>query len=137
VSTSAFAQLDIVNEVKALSQNCYVTEKLDDGQKEYVTQTIDRIQPYKFDRPHKGISRTLQSFETVLLTVLVREGIKVGGLPISLDHDGALFAFKTSKIQNLELEHLVTEGLIPWSQYLLGVDVPVEAKTRFSLGKIN
>jgi hypothetical protein len=119
------------------------------------------MEPYKIESPHRGISRVLQGFEVVLLSVLACECLKIGLLPISLDHDGLLVipAFRKtyaggtniydelSQFQNLPLEdrafqisHYICEKLNQssfkdWSTYLLANPVPLEPKRFIADGR--
>ncbi len=55
--------------------------------------TLDSVEPYGVDSVHKGISRALQGYEVVLLSVLVRAIVLRGGIPINLAHDGCMAIF--------------------------------------------
>jgi hypothetical protein len=128
-----FSKDELVKEVKDLNKTCY-------SEARGVSYTIERVQPYKIDSAHKGISRVLQSFEVVLLSVLVRSCLKQKLLPMSLDHDGLLAIYKGD--QNIrELAQFLTEEMTPWSNYLLSkeglaLNMPIEPKLLISDGNI-
>ena len=97
--------------------------------------TIDRSEPYKINSKHLGISRVLQSFEIVLLTVLIKECLKLNILPISLDHDGALCVVN-KEVQPEEIAALLTNAIEDWCMFLLDRQIEVVPKTSFYKGKV-
>lgn len=128
-----FEKDELIKEVKDLNKSCF-------SQRRLVSHTIDRVKPYKIDKPHKGISRVLQSFEVVLLSVLVRSCLKELLLPVSLDHDGLLIAYRGNvDIKSLSL-HL-TRDIEPWVHFLLSkegldMEMPIESKLLIVNGEI-
>ena len=80
---------NLANEVKSLNKtisapyltsHCNVATNLRFvGLANFYSYTVDKVKPYLFDKPHKGISRVLQGFEIVLLTILVRDILMLGG----------------------------------------------------------
>jgi hypothetical protein len=130
----------LIKEVKDLNMECVYH----DGDKIF-SFTVDRVIPYETDSDHKGISRVLQGFEVVLLSVLARDVLAMGGLPVSLDHDGLLMMFPTSKFNQLfdGKAELLAEALnsreflfSPWSEYLLRKPVPLEVKRLITKSQI-
>lgn len=115
-----FAENPLIDEVKSLNEKC-VSEW---GDRVY---TVDRKSPYKIESKHKGISRVLQSFEVVMLSVLVRACLSLGLLPLSLDHDGVL-CLDINKTQITNLEEALTNEMLDWSTYLLKRPIQVVAK---------
>ena len=73
-----------------------------------------------------AISRLLQGFEIVLLSVLVRFILEIGA--VSLDHDGVLVAF-IGKRDSKQIALNLTKKMEPWSKYLLGQPIPIDAKS--------
>ena len=131
----------ILKEVKDLNKECF-TKAMD----KTFTYTIDRKVPYQTESSYKGISRVLQSFEVVLLSILTREVIRYQGLPLSLDHDGlmALFILEeevsidspilTESIKQMEIA--LTNSMKDWAQYLLKSNVPIETKRYWVKGEM-
>jgi hypothetical protein len=118
---------DLIKEVKSLNLKCVTAEKK--------TYTIDRTAPYKVASPHMGISRVLQSFEVVLLTVLVRAILRKGGIPLNLAHDGAVAMF-SGHVDAQKLCSELSEEMQDWSTYLLnGFEMPIEVKSKFYKGE--
>lgn len=113
-----FGNDPLVSEVKQLNMIC-VNQW---GDKVF---TVDRVEPYKIQSKHLGISRVLQSFEVVLLSLLTRACIIRGHLPLSLDHDGLLCLVKASH-DPYEVCESLTQDLSEWSGFLL------EGKSMFS-----
>lgn len=66
-ATRALENFALVDEGKEINTTC---SENDSGR--IFTHTIDRIKPYEVESPRLGISRVLQGFEIVLLSVLVR-----------------------------------------------------------------
>jgi len=123
---------DLIQEVEKLNEQCAIQE----GFKDYKVYTIDRCEPYRFNSKHMGISRVLQGFEVVLLSVLAHEILKNKCLPISLDHDGILFMANPS-VDPQEISEILSKGLFAeWSNYLLGEALPIEAKRYISNGQV-
>lgn len=121
----------LIREVKALSSQC-ATKNFDTNN--YEVYTVDRLQPYIVDSAHKGISRVLQGFEVVLLSVLVFQIIQRGFKVISLDHDGVLIMISRKQFKALEespskIADSLSEDLFAnFSSYLLDQAVPIETK---------
>jgi hypothetical protein len=132
VCKGILSKVDILDEVRTLNPLCSLKMNHD----KFLTYTIDRQTPYEIDASYKGISRTLQGFEVILLTTLVREVLKNKCLPLSLDHDGTLVYVRPGvDINNLQKE--LSDGIKDWSQYLLnGISIPVVAKLIVSDGTI-
>lgn len=120
----AASQFALANELKDLNKICAQRGTYTDS---YYTSTVDRAEPYSLNSVHLGISRVLQGFEVVLLTLLVKFGLEEGGFPVSLDHDGALFAFD-AQVNPTELIKRMNERFLPWSNYLIKRDLPLEVK---------
>jgi hypothetical protein len=97
--------------------------------------TIDRLIPYSVDKTHMGISRVLQGFEVVMLTDLVYHCIKLGGLPLSLDHDG-IFLCLPNHIEATSFVIEIDKQVQPWMNYLLEMNVPITFKRIIKEGKI-
>lgn len=129
---NCFNNFTLVKEVKDINTKCSM--KFDHLKQAYKTFTVDRVSPYIIDKPHKGISRVLQGFEVVLLTVLVKEIMLKGGIPVSLDHDGVLVMFSKTKFSEYGSDfhaicHNISQGLFKsWSEYLLEEGIPIEPK---------
>lgn len=134
-------QLEISNEVKNFNLECAVPHgKASDAngiiRQRYCTYCVDRVKPYVYEGKHRGISRVVQSHEVLLLTEVVGQAILAGGLPISLDHDGALICFP-GKIDPSEKATEIMEGVGPYSKFLLKREIPLEVKTHYYDGEIN
>ena len=117
---SLFQNYALINEVQELNTKCFDRWSA----KVYI---IDKVNGYPLDRKHKGISRVLQGFEVVLLTVLVRACLMHGIFPLSLDHDGLLGASKEELIVQ-EIEETLSENILQWSEYLLNAKISVVVK---------
>lgn len=152
----ALDQFSLVAEVKNLSQKCV---RKQDGK--FLMYTVDRGKPYETQVQHKGISRVLQGFEVVLLSVLIKECFRLGLIPVSLDHDGflaipskkplykgggniydTLSQFKdlppeekASMSANLICQKINQSSFKDWAVYLLDEGVPVEPKRFVMDGK--
>lgn len=105
--------------------------------------TLERTEPYVLskDDSYKSISRVLQSQELLLLSNLIAVVGLLRGLPLSLDHDGALILFEVkepvsdvTKVRE-ELELLLSHGMKEFSNYLLKAPFPVEVKRIVYHGK--
>lgn len=119
------SSFNLLEEVKELNKKCVAPDGLR-------TYTLDRQEPYVFDSQHKGISRALQGYEVVLLTVLVQKIICHGGLPINLAHDGAMALFP-GVIDDQALVESLTRDMDEWSDYLLnGLTLPIECKFNYN-----
>jgi hypothetical protein len=123
-----FAENPLIEEVKSLNEKC-VGEW---GDRVY---TVDNTSPYKIESKHKGISRVLQSFEVVMLSVLVRGCLSSGLLPLSLDHNGVL-CLDINKTQVTNLEKDLTDQMCDWSTYLLKRPIQVVAKNIWRDGQL-
>jgi len=123
----------LAKELGALNKQCYI-QKDYSGDIVYQTYTPSRMDPWFIDAPHKGISRVLQGFEVVLLAALTREILLMGGVPLSLDHDGVFAGFKGEHDVH-DIAKKLTKSLAPWAQYLLNSDIPVEVKRYFYKGE--
>lgn len=121
---------DLIAEVKALNKQC-VTE---DGKK---TWTLDRQKPYYVDSVHKGISRALQGYEILLLSVLVHAIVKRGGLPINLAHDGSTIIIP-GIVDEVKLCADLSNDIATWSEQILcGQTLPVEPKFNINSKTLN
>lgn len=124
----------LIEEVKRLNESCAFKDEVTGEIKVY---TVDRTDPYVIDSKHKGISRVLQGFEVVLLSVLLYDVVRLKLLPISLDHDGILLMANA----NVDPEELCSQlsspdsNLSKWSKFLLGEEVPIEPKRFILNGK--
>lgn len=117
---------ELIHEVKALNQECVEDDAL-------CTWTIDRTSPYYIDSRHKGISRALQGYEIVLLSVLVRILVSKGALPINLAHDGCA-VIMPGIIDDKALVKQLSDDLKDWSVYLLGgLTLPIECKYNYNV----
>ena len=116
----------LISEVKNLNFKCSFKD-VDDVHKVY---TIDRTSPYLLDSPHKGISRVLQGFEVVLLSILLHDILTLKLLPISLDHDGILLMAPKGTDPKTICSFLSGESskFHHWSEYLLEEPLPIEPK---------
>lgn len=123
-----FGKDELVKEVKEFNLKCIDRW----GTKVF---TIDRYEPYKISSKHLGISRVLQSFEVVLLTVLIKECLKLTLLPISLDHDGAL-CMVNKEAKPLLLAERLSEAIESWCIYLLNRKVEVVPKISIYKGEV-
>lgn len=132
------SEFQLVKEVRELNTSC--THRI--GKDEFESYTIDRTSSYKYKQAHLGISRVLQGFEVVLLTVLVREVLKAGGIPVSLDHDGVLAMFSKKKFDSYKRDckylcAVVAEGdFKDWSSFLLDEPMPIEPKRLWIDGQL-
>lgn len=116
-----FNGFELLHEVKELNKSCVT----DDKKKLW---TPDSTSPYYIDSVHKGISRALQSFEIILLVVLVKFILQRGGLPINLAHDGAMAIFP-GFVNEADLVNELSEDVKPWAHYLLDdLSLPIECK---------
>lgn len=80
-----------------------------------------------------------------MLPVLVAEVLDKSGVPVSLDHDGVLVMFRTDRFNDIK-DVFLSENLMQnlgemsrfkeWSQYLLGEEVPIEAKRVIVAGQV-
>ena len=133
-SKECFENFDLIKEVSEINTQC--TKQIVDlhGQKVFRTFTIHTPVAYTFKKQHLGISRVLQSFEVVLLTVLVYAILETEGLPISLDHDGVLVMYSQKQFKAMGsdpkkiADRLSTGIFANWSSYLLKEPMPIEAK---------
>lgn len=117
---------ELIHEVKALNKKCVT----DNGR---LTWTLDKTSPYNIDSEHKGISRALQGFEIVLLSVLVNRIVARGGLPINLAHDGCMAVFP-GIIDEKQLTLELSEDIKGWASYLLdGLTLPIECKFNYNV----
>jgi hypothetical protein len=92
---NALDQFQLIAEVRSLNKECAsLFSEPDEITKEFETYTVDRVKPYLTMSTHYGISRVLQGFEVVLLSVMVKSIIELGA--ISLDHDGCMVLFCAS-----------------------------------------
>lgn len=86
-----FNTWDLIEELKSLNEKVTTDLSLT-----ALTYSIDRIEPYmvdKIDKKHKAISRYLQGYEVVLLSILSYYVLYIGGLVVNLEHDGLLCLF--------------------------------------------
>lgn len=125
---TTFETWNLIEELKSL--NSKVTQKLDLTNLIY---SIDRIEPYMVDQPHKAISRYLQGYEVILLSVLSYFVLYTGGLVINLEHDGLLCLFtKKPNIKNTQVVDDVLSKLSiyfnNWSKCLLNKEIKIEPK---------
>lgn len=129
-----FDEFQISNELKSFNKSCVYEGPPGSKGPTFLTHTIDRPEVYSCDTPHKGISRVLQGFEIVLLSVLVKNVIETGGLPVSLDHDGLIIAYPGSlnSADKTDLESLLFKSSQDWSSYLVQTPVPIEIKNVYS-----
>ena len=136
----------LAKELSDLNNKCFIKKDYGD-EVNYQTYTNtyipSRIDPWFIDAPQKGISRVLQVFEVVLLTILkikppsrdsYRVGLLIRGVPLSLDHDGVFAGFKGEKYIN-DIAKKLRESLGPWAKYFLKSEVPVEVKRYFHNGE--
>lgn len=142
VVRDVLANFDLIKEVRDISLKCAFENRDQQGNKIYKSYTIDKVTPYEFESAHKGISRVLQGFEVVLLSVLVFKSLEIGTTPISLDHDGCLIMmsqkqFKDFNEDPFEFAKQVQSGLFEeFSTYLLGQSLPLEPKRCVVDGKL-
>ena len=124
-----FLKDELIEEVKNLNKKCCNEER-------NRVYTIDRVSPYLLDSQHKGISRVLQGYEVVLLTVLARHCLDFGALPLSLDHDGIL-VMMPGKVDVIKIANDLSDKMNDWSLYLLdSLSVPIEPKILIKEGEI-
>lgn len=125
------SDFSLIKEVGALNAHCAIKM----GEEDYITFTLDRESAYQFNSSHKGISRALQSFEVVLLTVLVQKIIQSGGMPLNLAHDGVMAIYPGIIKPEVLTEHL-TQEMDPWARFMLnGLNLPIDCK--FSLNEVS
>lgn len=111
------------------------------GQPYKCTYTIDRLAPYTFDSGHKRLSRVLQGFEVVLLTVLVFQLLKIKAKVISLDQDGVLVTLSNRQFEEfnsdpIKLTNVLFDSLFfDFLNYLLFQNIPIEPKRIIIQGK--
>lgn len=125
-------KFELARELKELNKACVkpsLTRKI------FYTFTVDRYEPYESESVHYGISRVLQGFEVILLSVLTRIAVSNNCLPISLDHDGILLLLNPD-IDESELMAKFNDEFIPWSDYLLDITIPLEIKLMVKEGEI-
>lgn len=124
----------LINEVKNLNLKC----SFKDYDDQYKVYTLDRTSPYVIDSPHKGISRVLQGFEVVLLSILLYDVISLKLLPVSLDHDGILLMAPNSTDPKQFCEKLsgVDSKFYQWSKYILEEPIPIEPKRVIRDGQV-
>lgn len=139
----AIKAFKIIDEVKFINTTCNF-EQAAFQKTRNLTFTIDRVKPYEVDSKHKGISRVLQSFEVVLLTVLVYEVLNARGISVSLDHDGVLAMFPRKWFEENQfstddmINRLQNSGKFEaWSTYLLKEKLPIEVKRYVVNGKVH
>lgn len=133
----------LIKDVQAISSKCFYKEwDVEESKANYFSYTIDKVGPYEFDKGHKGISRVLQGFEVVLLTVLVYKALKLSFTPVSLDHDGCLLMLTKGQFElynndPFTLSKAVESGKFEsFCTYLLKETIPIEPKRLFIGGKI-
>lgn len=114
-----------IEEVKTMNATSFVAQEAFQT-KCFLTYRIDTEEPYKVNAPHKGISRVLQSFEVVLLTILVYEALHCRAIPVSLEHDRILIMMPKNFIADLKFDLKEIAQLFQssgrfreWSRYLL------------------
>lgn len=121
------SSFELFNQVKNLNESCHCNKTS--------VYTIDRKLPYLIDSSYKGISRVVQGFEVVQLSILVKEILLLKGLPLSLDHDGVLAFFK-EPCNPISIAQILTNRLSDWSFFLLKDEkaLIIEPKTIFEKG---
>ena len=147
----SFDNFDLIKEVSNIKNKCAILNSSVSSytpyeDRSYLTFTVDRAEPYVVLQPHKGISRVLQGFEVVLLSVLVKDLLSLGMIPISLDHDGVLVMLSEDQFR----EHGSDPASLckkisgksnnlsfhDWSEYLLDESLPIEAKRLVKGGEL-
>lgn len=120
----------LIDSIKELNE--LVSVKSNEGN---IMYGIDRIKEYELKERHKMISRYLQGYEVVLLSIISYYILFHGGLVVSLEHDGVVCLFRKKKTQHMlpqevvsEVTQLIEQSLKPWSELLLGQNIPLEAK---------
>ena len=83
-----FNTWDLIEELKSLNEKVTTDLSLTS-----LIYSIDRIEPYMVDKKHKAISRYLQGYEVLLLSILSYYVLYIGGLVVNLEHDGLLCVF--------------------------------------------
>lgn len=89
-----FSDWQLVKELTQLNQTIF-TEFSSSSTPQVFMYGVDRIEPYILEKRESYImiSRFLQGYERVLLTVLSYFITYIGGIVISCEHDGCLAAF--------------------------------------------
>lgn len=96
---------------------------------------IDRMKEYSLKEKHKLISRYLQGYEVVLLSIISYYILYSGGLVLSLEHDGVVCLFEKKKTSNItatevmfEVKENITAQLKPWAKFFLKQEIPLDVK---------
>lgn len=127
---TVFENWDLIASIKDLSNQVSVKYGLLNE-----LHGIDRLKPYALEEKHKLISRYLQGYEVVLLSVIAYNILYSGGLVLSLEHDGVVCLFEKKSSAQLSPEDVMVEvtekvsaGLKPWAKLLLKQEIPLETK---------
>lgn len=134
--TEVFLVFRLINEVQNLNTQVSAKQPVPLGEASvYHTYALNKITPYELDSAHKGISRVLQSYEVILLTVLVRACLKFKALPLSLDHDGLIcIREKEEGFDSLDFAKKVELEMKPWFEYLNVPQIKLAIKSETANG---
>lgn len=73
-----------------------------------ITYSVDRVDPYELSKGHKIISRYLQGYEVILLSIMGYFVLYTSGLILYNDHDGLLCIYrKSTHINNKEFTQII------------------------------
>ena len=97
--------------------------------------TVDKSEPYLVTSAHMGISRVLQGFELIMLSNMVQQCVRLGGLPVSLDHDGIYVCLPQNRDPMAFIDQM-DRFCEDWGKYLLEMKVPITGKRVIVKGKI-
>lgn len=132
----ALSDQELFKVIASLGKQCTVpVPYMATPENAHQTFTLDKVRPYTYDSPHKGISRVFQSFEVIMLAVLTRSCLKNGLLPISLDHDGALIMSTNKGTTIEEIQNILSEEMLPYAEYFKLVQMPIEVKREIKEGE--
>ena len=96
---------------------------------------IDKATPYSVKSAHMGILRVLQGFELIMLCNMTHQCVKLGGLPVSLDHDGLYVCLPATRDAR-QFTKGMDEACEEWGRYLLQMKVPIVGKRITLQGRI-
>lgn len=135
----------LTSAVRDINKTCYYQSQ--SNPEKVLVYCLDIVEPYVLDRnkSYCAISRLLQSYEVVLLSILTGFCVEQDLMVLTLDHDG-LYVLGTRRPQDsptrqatcedtfnlkevlLEYEEMLTKKMVPWSTYLLRQPMPVTVK---------
>lgn len=144
VATRVAVAWPLTKAVKDVNKRSFTTSKTNANQ--VLVHTVAQTEPYVLtkDKSYCGISRVLQSFEVVMLSILTGFCVDNHLIVMSLDHDGLFAMGRTdSDLSELdfksvmnEYELLLSTLMAPWTTFLLKDPVPVTIKRLICNGKV-